>query len=81
MHSLKEVYVMLEKVQVKLLASGLRLEREKQVLSRFPVSRATWWRGVKSGQYPQPIKLTARTTVWRSEDIDNLIARVSGGAT
>jgi len=39
----------------------------------IPVSKATWWRGVKSGLYPQPIKLSPRVTVWRSEDILKLI--------
>lgn len=39
----------------------------------IPVSKATWWNGVKSGRFPKPIKLTARTTVWRVEDIQNLI--------
>ena len=23
----------------------------------IPVSRSTWWAGVKSGRYPQPVKL------------------------
>ena len=35
----------------------------------IPISRASWWSGVKSGKYPQPIKLDQRTTVWKTEDI------------
>lgn len=34
-----------------------------------PISKASWWRGVKSGRYPKPIKLTKRTTVWRANEI------------
>jgi len=34
-----------------------------------PVSKASWWRGVKNGRYPKPVKLTMRTTVWHSEEI------------
>lgn len=36
----------------------------------IPVSRATWWAGVKSGRFPPGIKLAGgRITVWRAEDI------------
>ncbi|MDP3521945.1 MAG: AlpA family phage regulatory protein [Hydrogenophaga sp.] len=40
----------------------------------IPVGKTTWWDGVKSGRYPQPIKLAPRVTVWRAEDIRALIA-------
>jgi len=40
----------------------------------IPVSKSTWWQGVKSGRYPQPVKaLGARITAWRVEDIRTLI--------
>jgi len=48
--------------------------RLPQVLSVFPVSRSTWWSGVKSGKYPAPVKLGPNTTAWRAEDIHQLIA-------
>jgi prophage regulatory protein len=35
----------------------------------IPVSKSTWWAGVKSGRYPKPVKLSPRTTAWRVEDI------------
>lgn len=41
----------------------------------IPVSKSTWWAGVKSGRFPQPIKLGPRITAWRVEDIRNLIRR------
>lgn len=44
------------------------------ILSVFPVSRSAFWAGVKSGKYPQPVKLSERTTAWRVEDIRALIA-------
>ena len=40
----------------------------------LPISLAGWWAGVKSGHYPQPIKLSPRVTVWRREDIMALLA-------
>ena len=27
------------------------------VLHHIPVSKSTWWAGVKSGRYPKPVKL------------------------
>ena len=39
----------------------------------FPVSKSTWWAGVKSGRYPQPVKLGPRITAWRVDDIRKLI--------
>ncbi|KQZ77755.1 hypothetical protein ASD55_07815 [Rhodanobacter sp. Root561] len=39
----------------------------------YPVSRSTWWAGVRAGRYPQPVKLGARITAWRVEDIRALI--------
>lgn len=38
-----------------------------------PVSPSTWWKGVKDGRFPKPIKLGDRTTVWRESDINDLI--------
>lgn len=39
----------------------------------IPVSRASWWKGVKTGRYPAPIKLTERTTCWRESEVLALI--------
>ena len=44
----------------------------------IPVSKSTWWAGVKSGRYPKPVKLGPRITAWRVEDIQNFI-RTAGG--
>jgi predicted DNA-binding transcriptional regulator AlpA len=41
----------------------------------IPVSKSTWWAGVKDGRFPKPVKLGPRITVWRAEDIEQLIAR------
>jgi prophage regulatory protein len=58
--------------------------RQKQILGDpnstpptppiIPVSKSTWWAGVKSGRYPRPVKLGPRTTAWRVSDIRALIA-------
>ncbi len=41
----------------------------------IPVSKSTWWAGVKSGRYPAPVKLGPNITVWRVEDIMGLVER------
>ncbi|RMH33087.1 MAG: AlpA family phage regulatory protein, partial [Nitrospirae bacterium] len=33
------------------------------------ISRATWWRWVRLGKAPQPVRLSNRCTVWRLQDI------------
>lgn len=43
----------------------------------IPVSKSTWWDGVKSGRFPKPVKLSARTTAWRVEDIRTLIEKLA----
>jgi predicted DNA-binding transcriptional regulator AlpA len=35
----------------------------------IPVSKSTWWAGIKDGRFPTPQKLGPRTTVWKAEDI------------
>ncbi len=40
----------------------------------IPVSRSTWWAGVRSGRYPQPVRsLGQRITAWRVEDVKALL--------
>ena len=52
--------------------------RLPQVLRLFPVGRSSWWRGVKEGRYPQPIKIAVRTTAWRTRDILALLEELGG---
>lgn len=47
--------------------------RLPQILSLIPISRSAWWAGIREGKFPQGIKLGSKTTVWRAEDIRNLI--------
>jgi len=39
----------------------------------IPVSKSTWWQGIKNGRFPKPVKLGPRTTAWRVCDIRALI--------
>ncbi len=58
-------------------SSGVSLHRLKQVLARIPISRSAWFAGMKSGRYPRSYSLGPRTTVWRSDDIDQVVAGLS----
>ncbi len=53
--------------------------RLPQVLAVIPVSKTNFWNGIKTGKYPQPVKIGARTTAWRVEDIRELIAKINSG--
>ncbi|HUJ18684.1 MAG TPA: AlpA family phage regulatory protein [Nitrospirota bacterium] len=50
--------------------------RRKGIPPIIPVSKSSWWAGVKSGKYPKPVKLSARCTCWRTEDIRELLERM-----
>lgn len=51
--------------------------RLPEVLSLIPVSRSTWWAGIKTGRFPKSVKIGERTTAWRTEDIRELISELS----
>jgi len=39
----------------------------------IPISKSAWWAGISKGRFPTGIKIGARMTVWRAEDIHALI--------
>jgi predicted DNA-binding transcriptional regulator AlpA len=45
----------------------------KEMPAIIPVSRSTWYAGIKKGIYPRPYRLSARISVWKVEDIRDLI--------
>ena len=49
------------------------------IIPLLPISKSSWWAGIKKGIYPKPIKLSERTTAWRWEDIYNLVVELEGG--
>ena len=48
--------------------------RQPQVLAFVPISKSTLWRRIQARTFPEPVKLSARITVWRAEDIRRWIA-------
>jgi prophage regulatory protein len=41
----------------------------------IPVSRSTWYAGVKTGRFPKPVALGSRAVGYRVEEIRELIDR------
>ena len=48
-------------------------DKKRGIEPILPIGRSTFLAGVKSGKYPQPVKLSERTTAWRKADILTLL--------
>jgi predicted DNA-binding transcriptional regulator AlpA len=46
----------------------------------IPISRSTWWAGIKDGRFPKGVKLSPRATAWRAKEIYDLIDRLGDGS-
>jgi prophage regulatory protein len=53
---------------------------EPPIPAIIPISRSSWWAGVKSGRYPKPVKIGPRMTAWSVESIRSLIQSMEQGA-
>jgi prophage regulatory protein len=49
--------------------------RLSTILKIIPVSKSTWWAGVKDGRFPKSCKLSPKITAWRVEDIRDLMTK------
>ncbi|MBL8346157.1 MAG: AlpA family phage regulatory protein [Rubrivivax sp.] len=52
--------------------------RQRQVLAFVPISKSTLWRRVRARSFPSPVKLSARVTAWRAEDVRRWISEQGG---
>lgn len=46
------------------------------VLALIPISRSSLWEMVRRGDFPPPVKLSARVTAWRTDDVLSFIRRL-----
>lgn len=53
-------------------------DKKRGIEPILPIGRSTFLAGVKSGKYPQPVKLSERTTAWRKSDILALLDSMGG---
>lgn len=42
-----------------------------------PVSKSTWWAGVRSGRFPPAVKVTPGVSAWRWADVGALLDALS----
>lgn len=56
------------------------LLRLKEVLQRLPVSRASLYAGMRTGLYPQPVRIGKRTVAWKESEIEACIASMNRNA-
>jgi hypothetical protein len=49
-------------------------DAKKGIIGVYPVSRSSWYEGIKAGKYPQAVHLGGgRSVAWRVEDIRALL--------
>lgn len=48
-------------------------DKKRGIPPIYPVSKSTWWAGIKQGRFPKPVELSARCVAWRVEDIRALV--------
>jgi len=53
---------------------------KRGVQGYIPMSRSTWYAGVRKGDYPAGIKIGQRSIAWRYADIEALLKRLGGEA-
>jgi prophage regulatory protein len=54
--------------------------RLKKVLEIIPISKSSFWAGIKAGKYPKGVHLGPRTRAWPVEEIRSLISSIKQGA-
>ncbi len=52
------------------------LLRDRQIYPLLGISRAHFWKLVKQGTLPAPIKLSPNVTAWKSNDILDYLANL-----
>lgn len=48
-------------------------DEKRGIPAVIPVGMTAWYEGVKTGRYPKPVKIGARATAYRVEEIRALI--------
>lgn len=51
------------------------VERAKKAAVRLGIAPSTLWRWTQQGRLPQPIRLSARCSVWRIADLEAFLEK------
>lgn len=57
--------------------NDIRYLRIQDVLRIIPIGKSTFYKRVKSGEYPKPYKIAERTVAWKYTDIEKLSKEIS----
>jgi prophage regulatory protein len=55
-------------------------DKRRGIPGLYPVSRSTWYQGIKNHIYPQGVKISPRCTAWRKSVIKKLIEQTKNKA-
>lgn len=47
--------------------------RLPQILSFLSISKSCFYKGIREGRFPAPVKLTVRTSAWRVSEIRKIV--------
>lgn len=75
----REVHAQQDGTSDQLPAVGY-LRQSQLIPAILPFSGSTLWRKVNAGEFPKPVKLSARVTAWRVDDIRKWMSSVDAGA-
>ena len=53
---------------------------EPPIPAIIPVSKSSWYSGVRAGRYPKPVKISPRCVAWPVNDILQLVEEMAGAA-
>jgi len=48
-------------------------DKKKGIDGILPISRSTWFAGIKAGKYPKPTHISTRRVAWKYTEIVNLV--------
>lgn len=48
-------------------------DKKNGIPGYLPISKSSWWKGIRSGRFPKGTKLTPRTTGWKLSDIKKIL--------
>jgi len=51
--------------------------KEDGIEPLIPVSKSTWWAGVRSGRFPKAVKVSSRVTCWKEDEVLSYIASLT----
>jgi predicted DNA-binding transcriptional regulator AlpA len=56
---------------------GILGDPKRGIPALLPISRSSWFQGIREGRYPKGVLLGPRTRAWNVESIKALIAEMS----